>query len=156
MTTPRTSKPPLPDSADGIVAEIEASQRWALRPHSCKPLCPSIANLILVKIEVSQRWALRQHFCKPLCPGCSNVKLPAPQPQAAPRRRNLCPHSRTVTPGPTRRLSRRLLKLDAPCLSYITLLKLDAPCFVITDKVRTKRGMRWCRCHEAQKGLRRA
>jgi hypothetical protein len=66
LTTPRSSKPPFPDSADVIVTEIEVSQRWALPQHSCKPLCPSFAYLIVPEIEVSQRWALPQHSCKPL------------------------------------------------------------------------------------------
>jgi hypothetical protein len=72
LTTPRSSKPPLPDSADAIAAEIEVSQRWALRQHCCKPLCPSWPDLIVPEIEVSQRWALRQHSCKSFCPGWSN------------------------------------------------------------------------------------
>jgi hypothetical protein len=40
LTTPRSSKPPSPDSADAIGKEIEVSQRWALPQHSCKPRCP--------------------------------------------------------------------------------------------------------------------
>ena len=35
LTTPRSSKPPFPDSSDVIVSEIEVSQRWALPQHSC-------------------------------------------------------------------------------------------------------------------------
>ena len=55
LTTPRSSKPPFPNSADVIAAEIEVSQRCALPQHSCKTLCPSLADLIVEKIEVSQR-----------------------------------------------------------------------------------------------------
>jgi hypothetical protein len=60
-------KPPSTDSADVIGAEIEVSQRSALRKHSCKPLCPVCSNIIAFEIEVSQRWAVLQHSCKPLC-----------------------------------------------------------------------------------------
>ena len=49
LTTPRSSKPPFPDSADLIVAEIEVSQRCALRQHSCNPLCPGLSDLIKEK-----------------------------------------------------------------------------------------------------------
>jgi hypothetical protein len=70
---PRSSKPPLPDSADFIGAEIEVSQRWALRKHSCKPLCPGCSNFIVTEIETSQRCTLRQHSCKTLCPCCSDL-----------------------------------------------------------------------------------
>ncbi len=68
LTTPRSSNPPSPDSADVIGVEVEVSQRWALRQHSCKPLCPSLADPIVAEIEVHQRCAMRQHSCKPLCP----------------------------------------------------------------------------------------
>jgi hypothetical protein len=57
LTTPRSSKPPFPDSVDVIVAEIEVSQRCALRQHSCKPLCPGCLHVIPAEIEVSQRCA---------------------------------------------------------------------------------------------------
>ena len=60
LTTPRSSKPPFPDSADVIGAEIEVSQRWALRKHSSKALCPGRSDLIVTEIEVSQRCALPQ------------------------------------------------------------------------------------------------
>jgi hypothetical protein len=69
LTTPRSSKPPLPDSADAIEAEIEVSLRCALPQHSCKALCPGWSDAIVAEIEVSQCCALRQHFCKTLCPG---------------------------------------------------------------------------------------
>jgi tRNA pseudouridine55 synthase len=49
------------DSADFIVAEIEVSQRCALRQRSCKPLCPVCEDMIVAEIEVSQRWTLHQH-----------------------------------------------------------------------------------------------
>ncbi len=68
LTTPRSSKPPLPDSADVIVPEIEVRQGCALPQHSCKTFCPSLADPIGVEIEVSQRWTLCQHSCKTLCP----------------------------------------------------------------------------------------
>ncbi len=68
LTTPRSSKPPFPDSADVIGAEIQVSQRCALRQHSCKKLCPGWSDLIAAEIEVGQRWALRQHSCNTLCP----------------------------------------------------------------------------------------
>jgi hypothetical protein len=66
LTTPRSSKPPFPDSADAIGAEIEVSQRWALRQHSLyqgltlrqharKALCPGWSDLIAAEIEVSER-----------------------------------------------------------------------------------------------------
>jgi hypothetical protein len=65
-----------------IAAEIEVSQRWALRQHSRKPLYLIEAEIevsqrcalphrfypIVDKIEVSQRCALPQHSCKALCP----------------------------------------------------------------------------------------
>jgi hypothetical protein len=73
LTTPRRSKPPCPDSADIIVAEIEVSERWALRNHSCKPLCPGWSDLIVSEIEVSQRSALCKHSCKTLCPSWSDL-----------------------------------------------------------------------------------
>ena len=75
MTTPRSSKPPFPDSADVIGAEIEVRQRWALRQHSCKTLCPVGFNPVVTKIEVSQRWALPQHSCKTLCPSMADVTV---------------------------------------------------------------------------------
>ncbi len=65
LTTPRSSKPPFPDSFDTIVAEIEVSQRSAMRRrhlHTCKTLCFSIAypitQMITAEIEVSQRCVL--------------------------------------------------------------------------------------------------
>jgi hypothetical protein len=58
--------------ADLIVAEVEVSQRCALRQHSCKALCPSIADPIVPEVDVSQRCTLPQHSCKHLCPVCSN------------------------------------------------------------------------------------
>ena len=70
LTTPRSSEPPFPDSADLIAVEIEVSQRWALRQHSCKTLRPFWSNVIAPEIEVSQHCALHQHSCKTLCP-CS-------------------------------------------------------------------------------------
>jgi hypothetical protein len=70
--TPRSSKPPVPDSADFIAAEIEVRQRSAMPQHSCKAICPGLVDPIFAEIHVSQRWALRQHSCKTLCPGCSN------------------------------------------------------------------------------------
>ena len=74
LTTPRSSKPPSPDSADVIGAEIEVSQRCALPQHSCKALGPVWSDFpIASEIEVSQRCALRQHSCKALCPACCNV-----------------------------------------------------------------------------------
>ena len=73
LTTPRSSKPPFPDSADVIVAELEVHQRCALRQHSCKPLCSTYSNPIANEIEVHQLFALPQHSCKPLCPGCSEI-----------------------------------------------------------------------------------
>jgi hypothetical protein len=72
LTTPRSSKPPFPDSADVIVAEIEVSQRCALRQHSCQALCPCWSDVIAVEIEVSQRCALRQHSCEPACPSIAD------------------------------------------------------------------------------------
>ena len=39
-----------------IVAEIEVSQRCALRQHSYKTLCPSFAGANAADIEVRQRW----------------------------------------------------------------------------------------------------
>ncbi len=38
LTTSRSSKPPFPDSANVIAAEVEVSQRRALRQNSCKSL----------------------------------------------------------------------------------------------------------------------
>ncbi len=73
MTTPRSSKPPSPDSVELIVAEMEVSQRWALRQHTCQKLCPCIRDVIAVEDEVSQRWALRQHCCKALCPSITEL-----------------------------------------------------------------------------------
>ncbi len=67
LTAPRSSKPPSPDSADVIAAEIEVSQRCALRKHSCQALCLGWPDPIETEIEVSERWALRQHSCKALC-----------------------------------------------------------------------------------------
>jgi hypothetical protein len=63
VTTPRSSKPPFPDSFDSIAAEIEVSQHCALPEHSCKTFCPSLVYAIVVEIEVSQRCAIRQHSC---------------------------------------------------------------------------------------------
>jgi hypothetical protein len=45
---------------DAIVPEIEADQLPALSQHSCKALCPACADVIAAEIEVSQRCALRQ------------------------------------------------------------------------------------------------
>jgi hypothetical protein len=59
LTTPRSSKPPFPDIFDAIDAEIEVSQRCALRQHSSKALCPAWSEPIATEIEVSQRCALR-------------------------------------------------------------------------------------------------
>jgi hypothetical protein len=73
LTTPRSSKPPSPDSADVIGAEIEVSQRCALPQHSCKALRPAWSDQIVADIEVSQRCALTQHSCKALCPGWSDL-----------------------------------------------------------------------------------
>ena len=73
LTTPRSSKPPFPDSAEVIATENEVSQRCALRQHSCKTLCPGCSNAIVLEIEVSQRSALPQHSCKALCPVWSDV-----------------------------------------------------------------------------------
>ena len=71
LATPRSSKPPLPDSADVIAAQIEVSQRCALPQHSCKTFCPACAYLIPAAIEVSERCALPQHseieVTQPLC-----------------------------------------------------------------------------------------
>jgi hypothetical protein len=52
LTTPRSSKPPSPNSADVIGAEIEVSQRCALCKHSCKALCPACSDQIPAEIEV--------------------------------------------------------------------------------------------------------
>jgi hypothetical protein len=41
-----------------IAAEIQVSQRCALRQHSCKALCSSITDAIEAEMEVSQRCAL--------------------------------------------------------------------------------------------------
>jgi hypothetical protein len=41
LTMPRSSKPPFPDSTEAIAADVEVSQRWALRQHSGKPLYPA-------------------------------------------------------------------------------------------------------------------
>jgi hypothetical protein len=60
-----------------IGAEIEVSQRWALRQHSCKPVCPVCSNVIATEIEVRQLPALPQNSCKPLCPGCSEIRIVA-------------------------------------------------------------------------------
>ena len=73
LTPPRSSKPPLPDSADVIVPEIEVRQDCALPQHSCKTFCPSLADPIVMEIEVHQLPALPQDSCKPLCPGCSEA-----------------------------------------------------------------------------------
>ena len=70
LTTPRSSKLPSPGFADVIPAEIEVSERWALRQHSCKTLCPSFSNPIAVEIEVSQCCTLRQYSYKTLCTAC--------------------------------------------------------------------------------------
>jgi hypothetical protein len=50
LTTPRSSQPPSPDSADVIASEINVSQHWALRQHSCKKLCPGWSDLIEAEI----------------------------------------------------------------------------------------------------------
>ena len=64
LTLPRSSNPPLPDSADGIVPEIEVCQHRALWKHSCKTLCSTCSDPIGVEIKVGQRCALRQHSCE--------------------------------------------------------------------------------------------
>jgi hypothetical protein len=69
LTTPRSSKPPSPDSADIIGAEIVVSQRWALLQHSCKPIYPACADFIVAELEVIQ------HSCKAFYP---NIVDPGP------------------------------------------------------------------------------
>jgi hypothetical protein len=67
LTTPRSSKPPFPDSFDAVVFEIEMSQRWALRQNFCKTVCPACSDLIESELEVCQRCALFQHSCNTIC-----------------------------------------------------------------------------------------
>ncbi len=71
LATPRSSKPLCRVWSDFIAeAEIEVSQRWALRQHSSNTLCSGCSDVIVAAMEMSQRWALPQHSCKTLCPGC--------------------------------------------------------------------------------------
>jgi hypothetical protein len=72
-----------------IAADIEVSQRCALRKHSPQALCFGCFDPIVVEIKVSQRCALRQHFCNlsihikvrqlecaDAAPGCQQCELP--------------------------------------------------------------------------------
>ncbi len=51
-------EPPLSDSADVIVPEIEVYQDRALSKHSSKTLCSTCSDPIGVEIEVCQRGKL--------------------------------------------------------------------------------------------------
>jgi hypothetical protein len=100
-TTPRSSKPLFPDSADHIEAEIEVSQRGALRQHSRKALGACCVDHIEAEIEVSERCALRQHsckaLCKHLCPACPDGN--AAEIEVS-QRCALCQHSyKPICPG---------------------------------------------------------
>jgi hypothetical protein len=96
LTTTRGSNPTYPDSADVIEAEIQVSQRCALRQHSCKPFYPGWSDVIEAETEVSQCCALPQHSCKTLCPSITNVipsEIEIMQRSAIPQHscKKLCP-----------------------------------------------------------------
>jgi hypothetical protein len=65
LTTSRSSKPPFCGSVDSICAEIEVSQRCALRQHSFKALC-------ILYLHVTAR----QFECAIAAPACHQCKLP--------------------------------------------------------------------------------
>jgi len=62
-------------------AEIEVSQRCALRQHSCKALCPCPSDLIGCQIEASA--AHCASTCKALCPCPSDLTVSVPQDHRA-------------------------------------------------------------------------
>ena len=47
-------KPPRPFTADGVVAKIQVSKRWALPQRRRKPPRPFIADVVDAKIQVSK------------------------------------------------------------------------------------------------------